>query len=477
MPPVQGANGRSEYISEPDVMRCFTHFGLDQHPEIPTLAVLPQKSFELYAKIKRVADLHLGLQVVCAVGKNVRKLAANDRNSAQYIANVGLKFNLKGNGVNHDVEDIGLANIVARDAGADNAIIFGADVAHSTASASAGCPSIASVVGSTDAAFTKYPGSMRLQNKGQEIIGDLADMAKERFIDWATVRDGRLPTSILFYRDGVSESQYREVRKQEIPQIQKGFDAAHAYLSLRNSFTQVQRAKPTFKLTFIIVGKRHHVRFFADRNADTFTSSLTQDEARQAATSLEERRRMEAGNRLIDVGRTFPGTDVQKLNRQNGNILPGFVVDTDITHPYSLDFYLQSHKPLQGTGRPAHYFVLMNHMNLDADELQGITHALCYVYARATRGVSYCSPAYYADRLCDRGRAWLRDWLMGRNEPKFRDQNVGEDFEQYKDAVRQHVDQSSFWKPPRGPATATTKYGVPRRNPWHPNLDDVMFYL
>jgi eukaryotic translation initiation factor 2C len=29
---------------------------------------------------------------------------------------------------------------------------------------------------------------------------------------------------------------------------------------------------------------------------------------------------------------------------------------------------------------------------------------------RATLGVSYASPAYYADRLCERGRAYLRDF-------------------------------------------------------------------
>jgi eukaryotic translation initiation factor 2C len=30
---------------------------------------------------------------------------------------------------------------------------------------------------------------------------------------------------------------------------------------------------------------------------------------------------------------------------------------------------------------------------------------------RATLGVSYASPAYYADRLCERGRAYLRDFF------------------------------------------------------------------
>ncbi|OQO09990.1 hypothetical protein B0A48_04345 [Cryoendolithus antarcticus] len=457
-PQPAGNSTDTERILESNVLQCFSQPGLLRDLTVPVLSILPRKSFELYAKIKRVADIRLGLHVVCALANKVRPLRANNASSGQYIANVGLKFNLKASGVNHDIESQGLANIIARGAGNDSTIILGADVAHSTASAAAGCPSIAGVVGSTDAAFTKYPGSMRLQSKGQEIIADLADMIKERFIDWAVARSGKMPTSVLFYRDGSS----RDSMLRTPTSLRQG------------QYTQLQQPKPEFKLTFVVVGKRHHVRFFADKDSDTFKSSLTQDEARQAATSLEERRRMEAGSPFTNVGRTFFGTDVQKLDRQNSNILPGFVVDTDITHPYSLDFYLQSHKPLQGTDRPAHYFVLMNHMGLDSDELQGITHALCYVYARATRGVSYCSPAYYADRLCDRGRAWLRDWLMGRNELKFRDQNVGEDFEQYKVVVRNFVDSSTFWRPRND---NLQKYGMPRRNPWHPSLDGVMFYL
>ena len=44
------------------------------------------------------------------------------------------------------------------------------------------------------------------------------------------------------------------------------------------------------------------------------------------------------------------------------------------------------------------------------------THELCYTYIRATLGVSYASPAYYADRLCDRGRAYIRDFIVGSRE-------------------------------------------------------------
>ena len=57
-------------------------------------------------------------------------------------------------------------------------------------------------------------------------------------------------------------------------------------------------------LTFIVVGKRHHVRFFPKSNHDADNS---------------------------------------------GNCLPGLIVDRDIVHPIEYDFYLQSHAGLLGS--------------------------------------------------------------------------------------------------------------------------------
>jgi hypothetical protein len=45
------------------------------------------------------------------------------------------------------------------------------------------------------------------------------------------------------------------------------------------------------------------------------------------------------------------------------------------------------------------------------------THAVCYTYCRATTGVSYVTPIYYADRLCDRVRLYLsKTWVTGDAE-------------------------------------------------------------
>lgn len=158
-----------------------------------------------------------------------------------------------------------------------------------------------------------------------------------------------LPKKILYYRDGVSTGQFAQVRDEELPQIR----AACKTIGVAN-----------IKITVVVAVKRHSTRFFPTSIASA-----------------------------------------------NGNCRPGTLVDRAITLPHYSDFYLQSHHGLKGTAIPTHYMVIANEMNLKDTDLQELTYKLCYTYARATLGVSYPPPAYYADRLCDRGRAYLRNWF------------------------------------------------------------------
>ena len=85
--------------------------------------------------------------------------------------------------------------------------------------------------------------------------------------------------------------------------------------------------------------------------------------------------------------------------------------------------YMESpHKTLEShahdtQAKPAHYVVIHDEMKLKVDELEKITHNLSYLYERATKAVSYCPPAYYADRLCERGRCYLLKYVSIRNRP------------------------------------------------------------
>jgi eukaryotic translation initiation factor 2C len=464
-------NSRDPVIpGEAELLRYILH--VSENASVPVLVLLQKADYDVYASIKRVADLQLGRHVVCAIGSKMSRFAIG--NGDQHLANIGMKFNLKGGGINHAVEQSHLQSLLHPESSSPSApcrtIIIGADVAHPTGSARPGCPSIAAVVGSVDDNYAHYPGSMRLQLNRQENITELRDMVKERLIDWAAKHQNTLPINMLMYRDGVSESQYELVRTAEIPQLEQAFHDANDYL---NKTRSSKSKTPEFKLTVIVVGKRHNTRFFTDFETqdNSFLSDLKNDETHDRVypgLQIEEKQEFKESKRK-------PG----KWTRVNHNLKPGFVVDKVITHPYREDFFLQSHMPLQGTGRSAHYFVLTNQMRLDADKLQCVTHALCYIYARATKGVSYCAPAYYADRLCDRGRAWLRDWLVGRAgltpNPKT-DTEPAETSDTFKARVLGHVSNGPYWRP-LPPATLPLKYGALRRNPWHQNLDNVMFYL
>jgi hypothetical protein len=72
-----------------------------------------------------------------------------------------------------------------------------------------------------------------------------------------------------------------------------------------------------------------------------------------------------------------------------------------------------AHGGLQGTTRPTHYYVVHDEIKFKADELQGLTNSVSYMFARATKAVSLVSPAYYADLACERGRCYLHRLLQG----------------------------------------------------------------
>lgn len=92
---------------------------------------------------------------------------------------------------------------------------------------------------------------------------------------------------------------------------------------------------------------------------------------------------------------------------KNGNPLPGTIVDRGVTDSYLYDFFLQAHSGLQGTARPAHYTVIYDQIRLKANQFEQFTFDLCHNFNRATKAVSICPPAYYADLLCERGRMYL----------------------------------------------------------------------
>jgi len=305
------------------------------------VVVLPEGAADLYQQVKHFSDCQVGVATQCL------KAQKCFRAKPQYYANVMLKVNVKLGGVNAVPE---ARSVPILSDPQNPAIIIGADVIHPAPGVD-NKPSFTSMVANIDPMYSRYIAISKVQKGRQEIIDDTEEMVKHCIrmhvnykLETGIDRNQAFPKRVIFFRDGVSEGQFSQVIELEVPKIK----LALADLKL-----------PTIpKLTVVVVGKRHHVRFFPPHGQ---------------------------GDR-------------------SGNCPAGLVVDTDVTSPTEFDFYLQSHAGLLGTSRPAHYNVLHDENNFKPDELQSIAFALCHVYARSTRSVSIPAPVYYADIVCARAK-------------------------------------------------------------------------
>jgi hypothetical protein len=348
-----------------------TIFSRLEQAQIPLVfIVLPNDDKWLYARIKYYGDTRYGIHTICSIGSKLAK----EGGQGMYMGNLALKFNLKGGGVNHEI-----ANTLANPLDA-HTMLMGIDVTHPSPGSAKGAPSIATAVASRDRELSQWPGSLRKQKGKQEMIdegnaqfGDcvnqsiLKEMVMERLEVWRKYNK-TLPKKILLYRDGVSEGQYTLVLNQELPH----FEAA---------FNDLYGKKANWpKMAVIVVGKRHHTRFYATKEEEADYNS--------------------------------------QRGKGSLNTKPGTVVDRGITGTTYHEFFLQAHQGLQGTARPGHYVVIKDDIGFNANSLEQVTHHLCYLFGRAPKAVSYVPPAYYADILATRGRAYLYNTLQENYSPE-----------------------------------------------------------
>lgn len=243
---------------------------------------------------------------------------------------------------------------------------------HPNPGAAASAMSVAGMVASVDPSLAQWPAIISVQRPGpagsaREMVDDLASMLKSRLELWQA-RNKSLPDNILIYRDGVSDGQMNLVLTRELPELRKACNDA----KFQNYY---KKAGPP-KISIVIVGKRHHTRFYPAKKEDASKSH---------------------------------------------NCNPGTVVDRGVTQARTWEFYLQAHHCIQGTARPAHYVVILDEILRNqklkadqrhqhaADALEDLTHNMCHLFGRATKAVSICPPAYYADILCERARCYLAE--------------------------------------------------------------------
>ncbi|TVY90425.1 Protein argonaute, partial [Lachnellula willkommii] len=341
------------------------------------------------------------------------------------------KINSKLKGVSHQL--VPFTTTSHPSGAAENTMVVGADVTHST---SENCPSMAAIVATNDDVSNQYLGSARLQNGEQEYISDLEGMMKERILAWYARSSNnpanksktplqKLPANILFYRDGVSESQYGMVGHEELPQITRGCEQAWKEVKAEAKKNKIAIGanvhwKP--KLTLIVVTKRHHARF-------------------------------------------YPINDVEAGSKQDINLPSGTIVDKTVVAPDRFDFYLQSHESPLGTARSSHYVVVHDDRKYTLSELENITNKLCYTGSRATKALSVSTPARYADILCDRLRCYMKPALDGIYAPPPAAAGTAAALSNQAN-INSYSSDGKIWN------RQNTS-----QNPWHPDLNDTMFYL
>ena len=332
------------------------------------VVVVPDDNPGLYNEIKQIGDVRVGIQTICVVGKKLGKTRADGNFDLQYMANVALKFNLKMGGRNHRVVSDGLKLVDE-----NKTMFLGIDVTHPSPGSSSKAPSVASMVANIDPFLSQWPAELRVQKKDEqdpnkrsavEMVQQLTDMLKRHLKRWLVLgKHTSLPENIVVYRDGVSEGQYQLVLDKELPLLKAACTETYPPQMTKAGF-------PRFSI--IIVGKRHHTRFYP--------------------------------------------TDIKEKDRSN-NPRNGTIVDRGITQSRQWDFFLQAHAAIKGTARPAHYYVILDQVfrgrklpagyRNAADALEELTHNMSYQFGRATKAVSLCPPAYYADIACERARRYL----------------------------------------------------------------------
>ncbi|XP_055341264.1 protein argonaute-3-like [Paramacrobiotus metropolitanus] len=322
---------------------------------------LDAKSLDLAVFIEdrqgRKSDLHDEIKRVCESGSAVQKLRTQfiSRSTASRpgnIANILRKINVKLGGINFRFERPRfLANI--------KTMVIGADVTHPKGAGLRKRPSVAAVVANTDDAFLQYKAVLDPQvgdhGKLKELIENFGDIMLTLFAAYGEVP----PERIYYYRDGVSEGQYKKV-------------LAYEYAALVDAYKKKYGKEA--KITFIVVTKRHQTRLACQNDRDA-------------------------------------------PKGKGVNVPAGTVADKDLCSNLTFDWYMASQHGIQGTTRPAHYIVMIDQNCSTADQLQELSYALAHAFQRTTRSVSLPTPVYYAHLAAERAKE-----ILGPSEyPKLAD--------------------------------------------------------
>lgn len=232
-----------------------------------------------------------------------------------------------------------------------NTMIIGADVFHNVGQRDKK-RSVIGFCASLDPAFTKFYTQVHFQaKKGDEFMTTIPNLVKKAIQVYFAANKKTYPDNIIFYRDGVGESQNDIVREQELNQI----------LNLLKEFYG-EKAPP---LAYFIVTKRINDRFFCE------------DEGR-------------GGGRGGRGGQGGPKGGL--TNPPSGTIVNDKVVTKNF------DFFLIAQNVTQGTCTPTRYEAIYNGTAIPEDVFWAITYYQCFNYYNWSGAIRVPACAMYAHK-------------------------------------------------------------------------------
>lgn len=345
------------------------------------LCIIPgTKGDHMYRpEILHACDMKLGI-----ISKKVRteKVIPDRKGSLEAVLmNVVMEINAKIGGINQKLERVPQVGMVPFDHFSSTAFM-GLDVSRKTPGSAPNVPRVAVLTTTTDETGFRLISTHRANIDMREgddlsmpvmqsnIVLPLAEMMKETILNWAKMNGGRVPKYIVLYRNGVSESQMKQVLEEEIPKIFAG--CADATSELRSLY-------PSLSLDGCETEGMYRPKL-------TYVCSMVGHNVRLAPLPRASREDMD----------------------RSGNVCGGVVLDQQIVSPRFFCFYMSPHGGLKGTKQVSLFMVLRNDLNLNSDHLQSLSYILCHAYARCPRVLSTPCPMYYAGKILTRIGGALR---------------------------------------------------------------------
>ena len=196
-------------------------------------------------------------------------------------------------------------------------MVIGIDVFHKK-----GAHSVLGFCATTDKNFARYVSVPKVNAPSEEVSSQISDSVFSAMNQFNS-ENGRFPSRIVVFRDGVSDSQRSAVLEGEIPQFKIAFD------KIRSTGENLPKDPA---MIFLVVNKRINARFYQNQGGKVNNPPL------------------------------------------------GTLVDREVVEKNGYDFYIMPAKATQGAMTPTHFFVIYDDSGLRCEEVQQLTYRMCYAY-------------------------------------------------------------------------------------------------